>query len=159
MDSKALFNLSLGVYVLTARKDDKDNGCIVDAVMQVTSSPNRISAVVNKQNLTHDMIKDTGLFNISVLTEDTPFGVFAYFGFQSGRDIDKFKDYKAVKRADNGILYIENITNAYISAKVESAIDLDTHTMFIAEVTNAQILSNEPAATYDYYLNHIKPQN
>ncbi len=158
MNNKALFNIGYGLYVLTATEGDKDNGCIINTVMQVTNSPNRIGVAVNKGNYTHDMIKNTGVFNVSVLTEETPFGIFEHFGFQSGRDTDKFEGYGAAGRSGNGVLYIKAITNSYISGKVESMVDLGTHTLFIAEVTDCEVLSDVPAVTYSYYHTNIKPK-
>ena len=91
MDQRAMFKLSYGLFVLTAQENGFDNGCIINTVMQVTSTPNRISITVNKQNKTHDMIKATGLFNVSVLAEDASFDTFKHFGFQSGRNADKLR--------------------------------------------------------------------
>lgn len=158
MDTKAMFKLGYGLYVLTGRQGEKDNGCIVNTVMQVTTSPNRIAITVNKSNYTHDMIQETGIFNVSVLTTETDFAVFQRFGFQSGRDCDKFNGYTGVKRAENGLLYCTEHTNAYISGQVINTMDLGTHTMFIADVTACEILSPETSVTYDYYQKNIKPQ-
>ncbi len=158
MDVKALFNIDCGLYILTAAEGTKDNGCIINTVMQVTNTPNRIAVAVNKANLTHDMIKNTGVFNVSVLTEDTPFGIFEHFGFQSGRDVNKFENYGAVGRSSNGVLYVKSITNAYISGRVENIIDLDTHSLFIAEVTDCVVLSDERSVNYTYYQKNIKPK-
>lgn len=156
MDNKALYKLSYGLFVLTAKENDKDNGCIINTAIQVTSTPNRISVTVNKQNLTHDMIKNTGIFNISVLSENATFDTFKNFGFQSGRDADKFVEVH-YNRADNGITYIMDGSNAYFSATVEQEIDLGTHTMFIAEVTDMQVLTQDSSTTYQYYQSNIKP--
>lgn len=158
MDNKAMFKLSYGLYVLTANENGFDNGCIINTAMQVTSSPNRISITVNKANKTHDMIQDTGKFNISMLSTSAPFDYFKHFGFQSGREVNKFSDFKDAKRSDNGIFYISEHTAAFISATVYSAVDLGTHTMFIANVVDAQVLNDEPAVTYDYYQSNIKPK-
>lgn len=158
MDTKAMFKLGYGLYVLTSKQGEKDNGCIINTVMQVTTSPNRISITVNKSNYTHDMIKETGIFNVSVLTETTGFDVFQRFGFQSGKDCDKFEGYSAVKRGENGVLYCTEHTNAFISGKVINSIDLGTHTMFIADVTDCEMLSDETSVTYDYYHKNIKSQ-
>lgn len=158
MDTKAMFKLGYGLYILTSRSEDKDNGCIINTVAQVTSKPNRISITVNKDNFTHDMIVKEGIFNVSVLTTDASFGVFQRFGFQTGRDCNKFDGYSEVKRAVNGVLYCMEGTNAYISAKVMNQIDLGTHTMFIADVTDCEVLSDAASVTYDYYQKNIKPQ-
>lgn len=157
MDNTAMFKLSYGLYVLTA-KDEKDNGCIINTAIQVTNTPNRISVTVNKENYTHYMIAKTKEFNISILDESSEFGIFEHFGFQSGRNTDKFLNPDMLPRAKNGIVYIAAGTNAYISGKVTEEIDLGTHTMFIADVTDAKNLSDIPSVTYDYYHKNIKPK-
>lgn len=158
MNKKAMYNLTYGLFVLTANLDGKDNGCIINTAGQVTSEPNRISIAVNKANYTHDMIRETGIFNVSIISEAASFELFKRFGFQSGRDVDKFEDLEGWGRSENGVGYIALGTNAYISAKVISAQDLGTHTLFIAEVTDMEVLSSAPSATYSYYQRHIKPQ-
>ena len=158
MDKKAMYNLSYGLFVLTARRGDKDNGCIINTAGQVTSAPNRISITVNKENFTHDMIRDTGKFNISILSETADFSLFRHFGFQSGGTADKFADYSACERSANGLYYITEGTNAFISAAVEQTVDLGTHTMFIAAVDDMEVLADEPSASYAYYQSSIKPQ-
>ncbi len=158
MDLTAMFKIGYGLYVLTARENGFDNGCIINTVSQVTSDPNRITVAVNKANKTHDMILATGEFNVSILTESVPFDVFKAFGFKSGKETDKFSDFKAASKSNNGIYYITDNTNAYISAKVVSATDLGTHTLFLADVTDCEVLSNETSVTYDYYHKYIKPK-
>ena len=158
MDKNVMHNIGYGLYVLTAKENDKQNGCIINTLIQLTSTPNRDSIAVNKQNYTHDMILRTGKFNVSLLTENTPFDVFKNFGFQSGRDCDKFADFKNYKEAANGINYITDYTNSYLSATVESTIDLGTHTLFIALVDDGEVLSKEPSLTYAYYHKNIKPR-
>lgn len=158
MDNKALYKIGYGLYVLTAREDGKDNGCIINTCMQVTSSPALCVIGVNKQNYTHDMIMRTGQFNISMLTTDSSFSVFERFGFKSGKDTDKFKDLIGVKRADNGIAYLSEMTNAYITFKVIETSDYGTHTLFKAEITDAVVLSDRESVTYSYYQSHIKPK-
>ena len=140
IDEKSLFKIPYGLYVLTSNDGEKDNGCIINTVMQVTNKPNRISIAVNRANLTHDMIKKTGVFNVSVLTTDTPFQVFRHFGFNSGRDTDKFADGENESRSKNGLLYIERYSNSYISCKVTHTIEYNTHTVFIvgSRVTRLQ---------------------
>lgn len=156
MDEKAMYKLSYGLFVLTAREGDKDNGCIVNTVSQVTVSPNRIVVAVNKSNYTHDMIVSSGMFNVSVLTEKSSFDTYKHWGFQSGRDVDKTKEI-TFQRAANGIIYIAEETNAYLSAKVVSMTDMGTHTLFLADVTEAEVLSQEESVTYSYYQKNIKP--
>ena len=157
MNNNVMFSLTYGLYVVTAREGSKDNGCITNTAAQVTATPNRISLTVNKANYTHDMIVRTGEFNVSILSEKASFDTFKHFGFQSGRDVDKFADYPAAKRAANGIYYTTDGTNAWMSAKVVQSIDLGTHTMFIADVTDGEILTDDPSTTYSYYQSNIKP--
>ncbi len=158
INTVAFQKLSYGLFVLTAKDGSKDNGCIINTVMQVAENPTRISIAVNKKNYTHDMIINTGLFNVSVLTEDVPFRVFEHFGFKSGKDVNKFEKNDVLLRSENGIYYIPKYTNAFISAKVVKTEDLGTHTLFIAEITESDMLSNAPSVTYSYYFEHIKPK-
>jgi flavorubredoxin/flavin reductase (DIM6/NTAB) family NADH-FMN oxidoreductase RutF len=158
IDPAAMFKLSYGLFVLTARDGDKDNGCIINTVMQVTVTPVKITIAVNKANYTHDMILKTRKFNISVLSEGVPFRVFQHFGFQSGKETDKFADFKDTSRSDNGIRYVSKWTNGVISAEVKQTFDCGTHTLFIAEVSQAFSLSHEPSVTYQYYFDNIKPK-
>lgn len=158
MDEKAMNCLTYGLFVLTARRGEKDNGCIVNTVQQVTAQPNRIGVAVNKLNFTHDMIMDTGVFNVSIISESAEFALFQRFGFQSGRDVDKFDGFSAWKEAKNGVRYITAGVNAYLGAKVVQTLDLGTHTLFVADVTEMEVIGREPSATYGYYHAHIKPQ-
>ncbi|MBS5334904.1 MAG: flavin reductase [Anaerovoracaceae bacterium] len=159
VDPTAFQKLSYGLFVLSAKADSKDNGCIINTAAQLTSSPNRINIAVNKANYTHDMILNTGIFNISVLAEDTSFDTFKRFGFASGKDTDKFADFEnSVARSANGLLYVTEGTNAFMSAKVVDSYDYGTHTLFIAEITEAEVLREEPSVTYAYYFEHIKPK-
>jgi len=158
IDQAAMFKLSYGLFVLTAKDGDKDNGCIVNTVTQITASPLRISVAVNKANFTRDMIIKTGEFNVSILTESAPFSIFESFGFHSGRDTDKFASFTYENRALNNIRYVPEHTNAMISAKVTESLDYGTHTLFIADVTQTIVLSKEPSTTYQYYFDNIKPK-
>lgn len=153
--SNAVHKLTYGLFILTAKDGEKDNGCIINTVTQVTSEPNRITIAVNKANYTHDMIVKTGEFNVSVLTENSKFETYKHWGFQSGKDTDKLEAI-SFKRAENGITYIADETNAYISAKVVSSIDLGSHTLFIADVTASEVLSDDESVTYSYYHKNIK---
>lgn len=157
IDSKAMFKLSYGLFVLTAREGSRDNGCIINTAGQLTSTPNRIQIAVNKQNFTHDMILRTGIFNVSVLSREATFWVFRHYGFQSGRDVDKFAGLSEDRTA-NGLRYVEGCTNAVLSGQVISTVDLGTHTLFIADVTEAMVLGSEPSMTYQYYFDHVKPK-
>ena len=158
LDRSAMFKLSYGLFVITARDENKDNGCIVNTVSQITEKPLKISVTVNKANFTHDMIMKTKKFNVSVLTESAPFGVFEQFGFKSGKDSDKFSEIKKEERTKNGLRYLPEYTNSVISAETKECYDLGTHTLFIAEVSGAVVLSDEPSATYQYYFDNIKPK-
>ena len=158
MDKKAIYKLSYGLFVLTAKEGEKDNGCIINTAIQAASTPNQLSICVNKANYTHDMIQRTGEFTVSVLAQDAEYELFRHFGFQSGREVDKFEEYTRCLRGKNGICYITEGTNAYISVKVNKTEDLGSHTMFIGEITDMEVLREVPSVTYEYYLNHIKPK-
>ena len=158
MDNKALFNIGYGLYVVTAKDGDRSNGCIINTVMQVTSSPLLIAVGVNKQNYTHDLIIKNGEFNISILTEDAPFEVFRHFGFQSGKLVDKLSDYEGKSLGENGLFYLTKYTNAYLSCKLIDTIDFGTHSLFKAEVIDAKIINEDDAVTYTYYHKNIKPK-
>lgn len=158
MDKKAMYKLSYGLFVLTAKDEEKDNGCIINTAIQASSMPNQLSICVNKANLTHDMIVKTGKFTVSVISQNAGFDLFKHFGFQSGKDVDKFKNFEKCKRGENSIYYITEGTNAYISVNVSKTEDLGSHTMFIGEITDMEVLSETPSVTYDYYLKNIKPQ-
>ena len=158
MDKKAMYKLSYGLFVLTAKNGEKDNGCIINTAIQAASTPNQISICVNKANYTHDMILSTRQFTISVISQKADFELFKHFGFQSGKDVDKFKNYSFCKRGSNGIMYITEGTNAFISVKVAKTEDLGSHTMFVGEITDMEVLAETPSATYEYYMNNIKPK-
>ena len=158
VDPNAMFKFSYGLFVLSAREGDKDNGCIINTAAQLTDTPKRITVAVNKANHTHDMILRTGVFNVSVLSEDATMDVFKRFGFQSGRDADKFDGCEGLQRSANGLYYLTGCTNAVLSGKVIQSIDCGTHTLFIADVTEAKVLSAEPSVTYAYYFANIKPK-
>lgn len=158
IDPAAFQKFSYGLFVLSAKDGAKDNGCIINTAMQLTSNPQRISIAVNKSNYTHDMILKTGVFNVSVLSEDVPMDVFKRFGFQSGRSAEKFEGCEGLERSANGLYYLTGCTNAVMSGKVVQTVDCGTHTLFIADVTEAKVLSKEPSVTYAYYFAHIKPK-
>ncbi len=158
MDTNALFNIGYGLYVLTSNDGEKDNGCIINTVMQVTSSPCQIAICVSKLNYTNEIIQKSKKFNISVLSEKSQFDIFEHFGYQSGKNCDKFSNFSDTKRCDNGILYITKDTNSFICADVRQEIDLGSHTMFIAEVIDAQKISDVSTVTYEFYQNNIKPK-
>jgi flavin reductase (DIM6/NTAB) family NADH-FMN oxidoreductase RutF len=158
VDNSAVFKLSYGLYVLTAKENGKDNGCIINTAGLITDNPKRIQIAVNKANYTHDMILRTGVFNVSVLNVDAPFATFQQFGFCSGRDTDKFADVAYTDRTENGLRYVPENCNAVLSGKVVESYDWGSHTLFIAEVTEAHVLNDVPSMTYQYYFDHVKPK-
>ncbi len=158
MNNATMFKLGYGLYALSTKDGTNDNACIINTAMQITSTPNRICVVVNKANYTHDMIVKTEKFNLSMLTVDTDFDVFKKFGFVSGKETNKFDNYNDATRSNNGILYLTKNTNGYISGSVINKIDVGTHTMFIADVVDGDILSDQESLTYAYYHKHVKPQ-
>ena len=158
IDNKAIFNISYGLFVLVARQGDKDNACIINVAQQVTSDPLQLMICVNKTNLTHDMVLRTLKFNLCPLSEEATMKPFQHFGFQSGRNIDKFAECQTELRTDNGLLYLPKFINSVISCVVTKSIDLGTHTMFIAMPMEARVLSDSPSITYAYYQQHIKPK-
>ncbi len=162
MDQSAMYKLSYGLFVCTAREGDKMNGCIINTAIQVASNPNLISVAINKLNYTHGMVVKTGMLNVSVLSEKADFAIFKHFGFQSGRDVNKFADsgmVVAYKIADNGVPYIAAGTNAYLSLKVKEMVDCGSHTLFITEPTDMVVLNDDRSCTYSYYQENIKPKN
>ena len=156
-DLTALFKIGYGLYVVTARDGDTDNGCIVNTVTQVTNTPNRIAVCINKANYTHELVQKTGVMNVNCLSVEAPFSVFQHFGFQSGRTVNKFADGTPL-RSDNGVIFLDKYINAFMSLKVEQYVDLDTHGMFICTVEEARVLSSKETVTYNYYQANIKPR-
>ncbi len=161
MNTKAMYKHSYGLFVCTAVHEGKMNGCISNTVIQIASDPNTISVAINKQNYTHDMIVTTHKCNISVISQKAEFNLFKHFGFQSGRDVNKFDDdypKDNYEIAENGIPYITTGTNAYFSLEVKQEIDLGSHTLFICQPTFMTVLSDDPSCTYEYYQSNIKPK-
>lgn len=158
MNEKALYKIPYGLFLLTARENNKDNGCIINTAIQVANNPTQICIAVNKGNLTHDMIVHNRTFNVSTITASADFELFKHFGMQSGRTTDKFADYPNAARSENGLLYLTKNANMYLSAKVTMYLDLGSHTLFIGELTDAQVLSDKESCTYSYYQNSIKPR-
>ena len=157
IDSKALFNIGYGLYVVTTNNGKKDNGCIVNTVSQLTSSPERVAVTINKANYTHDTVKETGVLNVNCLSVDAPFKVFEAFGFKSGRDTDKFADCTP-ERSENGLAVLPKYINAFMSLKVEDYVDLGTHGMFICSLTEAKVVSDKETMSYTYYHKNVKPK-
>ena len=158
MDKNALKKFTYGLFLLSARHGEKDNACIINTAIQVASDPLRIAVVVLKSNLTHDLIRSSGALTISSISTAAPFELFKHFGMQSGRDVNKFADFAGAVRGESGRYELAEHANMVMDAKVLQEIDLDSHTMFIAEVTAAKVLSEEPSCSYDYYQSHIKPK-
>ena len=156
-DLSALFNIGYGLYVVTSNDGKKDNGLIVNTVTQVTNTPNRVAVTINKANYSHHVIKQTGKMNVNCLSTDAPFSVFETFGFKSGRNVDKFADCTPL-RSDNGLVFLPRYINSFMSLKVESYVDLDTHGMFICSITEARVLTDRETMTYTYYQENVKPK-
>ena len=157
MDMTALFKIGYGLYVVTSNDGKKDNGLIVNTVMQVTDSPVRVAVAINKKNYSHDVIRASGKMNVNCLSTEAPFKVFEAFGFKSGRDTDKFEGCNP-NRAANGLVYLPHYINAYFSLSVESYVDLGSHGMFICSVTEAETVSNVESMTYSFYHANVKPK-
>ena len=157
IEKKALFNISYGLFLLTTEFDGKHNGCIINTAQLVSENPYTMLISVNKSNFTTEMAEKSGKFNISVLTEDTPFELIKRFGYQSGRDTDKFAGFNDVAEAANGVKYLTSYANSVISAKVKEKIDAGTHYVFIAGIESSGLLGDGKSLTYDYYQKNIKP--
>ena len=157
IEREAMYKLTYGLFMLTTTDGQKQNGCIVNTVSMLTDNPTRIVVFVNKANYSEELLRKTGIFNVSILSESTPFDIFKQFGFQSGRDVDKFEG-GMYATSENGLYYLPEYANAVLSAKVVDALDYGTHTLFVAEVTEAKKLSGEKSVTYEYYQSNIKPK-
>ena len=156
MNNKALYNITYGLYLLSAKENDRDNACVINTAVQVANNPTRFSIAAIKGNLTHDMILATGEFNLSAISTDAPFSLFQHFGMQSGRNTDKFSDFSDVARSENGLYYLTKYANAWFSLKVVESHDLGSHTLFIGELLDAEVLSSVPSCSYGYYQSTIK---
>lgn len=154
----ALNKIGYGLYILTTNADGVDNGCIINTVMQVANNPTRLVLSVNNDNYTCELLKKSGVFNISVLKEETPFYVFEHFGFVSGREKNKFEKNDNLFRSENGAYVVPKYANAYISGKVINSTDMGSHTLFVAEMTFGYVFSDDPSITYDYYHKNTKPK-
>lgn len=157
MNTKALYNITCGLYMLSSKHGDKTGGCIVNTVMQVTSQPLRITVTVNKANFTHELIEKSGVFAVSLLDRSAPFGLFQHFGFQSGRNVDKFAGL-STKTDGNGVPYLTWASCGYLSCRVVSSMDLGTHTQFLADVVDCDVLEGTAPVSYGYYQSNIKPK-
>lgn len=157
MNPKAFFQLSYGLYVAAAKSDKKMNGCIINTVTQVTDNPKQVMIAVNKENLTCELIQKSGMVSISVLSETAPFSLFQHFGFQSGREVDKFVDVPFAMTKQE-LPYLTEHTTSYFDCRIVNSYDLGTHMMFLASVSDADVISSEKAMTYSYYHEKVKPQ-
>ena len=157
MNTKAMHNITCGLYMLSSKAEGKAGGCIINTVMQVTSKPLRITITVNKANHTHDLIQASGVFAVSLLSQDAPFSLFQHFGFQSGRDVDKFQGMPVLED-ENGVPHLTWAACGYLSCKVVSSMDLGTHTQFLADVVDCDVLGAGAPVSYAYYQANIKPK-
>ena len=157
IEREAMYKLTYGLFMLTTTDGEKQNGCIVNTVSMLTDEPKRIVVFVNKSNYSEELLKKTGIFNVSVLDESVPFEIFKQFGFQSGRDVDKFEGGR-YETSENGLYYLPKHCNAVLSGKVIDSYDYGTHTLFVAEVVEAKKLDGGKSVTYEYYQSHIKPR-
>lgn len=158
MDKKAMYHLTYGLYLLTTRENGVDYGCVINTAVQVASNPDRIAVSVLKGNKTHEILRRTELFNVSAISQSAPFELFRRFGMQSARDVDKFSGFSGLSRGENTLTYLNQNASAYLTGLVTEQIDLGSHTLFIAEVIDGQVLSQEVPCTYAYYQSHIKPK-
>ncbi len=156
IDPSALFKFTYGLFVITTKAEGRDNGCITNTAMQMAMEPQCIAVSLVKQNLTHDMVLQSGKFNLSILDQTAPFSLFQHYGFQSGRNVDKFADMK-LDRLENGIYVLKEHVNAHISADVKITFDCGSNTLFVAELKESHILSQTPSISYEYYHKHVKP--
>ena len=156
-DLSALFKIGYGLYVVTSNDGKRDNGIVVNAVTQLTNTPNMVGVTINKDSYSHHVIKQTGKMNVNCLSVEAPFSVFENFGFRSGRNVDKFEGETPL-RSDNGLAFLDKYINAFISLKVEQYVDLGTHGMFVCSVGEARVISDRETMTYTYYLENVKPK-
>lgn len=158
MDSKALYSLSYGLYLLSVKDAVGDNACIINTAVQVGANPTRISVSVIRENYTAEILQKTKEFNISTITEEADFSLFQRFGMRTGRGGNKFDGFGDVARSENGLLYLTKAANAYLSVSVDTVQDLGSHLLFIGTVTDGETLSDAPSATYAFYHKSIKPR-
>ena len=157
VNDSALYKIGYGLYIVTVKDEEKNNGLIINTVFQITDSPKRVAVAINKNNYSYEVIKKTGILNVNCLSEDAPFSVFERFGFKSGRDTDKFDGVKFTK-SENALAVLSEYTNAFLSLKVEQFLELETHGLFICTVTEAEVINDKEAMTYAYYHKNVKPK-
>ena len=156
MANKGVYNLAYGMYVLTTREDSKDYGCLVNTAMEVSRNPGRIAVCLVKRNLTCEALQRTNLFNFCALTEDAPYEIFRRFGMTSSRKAEKSADFPHLGRSSNGLAYLKDYANMYLSAEVVETVDLGDHMLFIGQITEDVVLSDAPTCTLDYFTKHIQ---
>lgn len=156
-DLSALFKIGYGLYVVTCNDERKDNGLILNTVMQVTNEPAKIGVAVNKSNYSSELINTTKKMNVNVLNTDTPFDIFKRFGFQSGKDVDKFEGFEFI-RSENGLPVLTKYINSYISLSVIEVVDLGSHYFFICDIEEAKVINDKETMSYDYYQKNVKPK-
>ena len=159
IDKTALYKASYGLYLLSAQNNKQDNACIINTFLQITSNEPCICIIsVNKQNFTNQIIANTLKFNISTLTFETPFELLKRFGFQSGRDENKFYNFTGYSRSENGLIYLTDYANSFLSFDVLEMMDFGSHTVFKAILSESETLNNKESITYDYYQRNVKPK-
>ncbi len=151
----ALAKIGYGLYVVTCHDGTRDTGCIVNTVAQVSND--RIAVSINKSNYTHAVVRNTGKLVVNCLTESCPFGIIQNFGFQSGRTVDKCKDF-SMTRMENGLAHLDFCINSALALQVEDYLDLGSHGLFLCSVSEVKVLNREPSMTYAYYHAHVKPK-
>lgn len=157
VDTTSLFNIGYGLYVVTSNDGVKDNGFIVNTVMQATSNPIKVTVTINKDNYSHDVIKRTGKMNVNCLTVNAPFSIFERFGFQSGRVVNKFDGF-ACNYSENGLAILKDNINSFMSLDVIEYHDMGTHGTFVCSVSEAEVLNKDESMTYSYYHKNVKPK-
>ena len=156
MAQKGVYNLAYGMYVLTAREDGRDYGCLVNTAMEVSRNPGRIAVCLVKRNLTCEVLQRTGIFNFCALTEAAPYEIFHRFGMTSSRKVEKFADFPHLGRSANGLAYLTDHANMYLSAQVVETVDLGDHILFIGRITEDAVLSDSPTCSFDHFMTHIQ---
>ena len=150
MDPKALYNISYGLYLITSKKGEEINGQTANSLIQVTAEPPAIAIGINRKNLTNEFIRESKVFAVSILSQDTPLNLIGQFGFKSGRDINKF-DQVNYKLGKTGAPIVLDNTLAYLEVKVTQEMDVGTHTIFVGEVLESEVLKDGEPMTYAYY--------
>lgn len=150
MDLKALYSISYGLYVIASKDGHRINGQIANTVFQISNDPPTIAISINKKNLTHEFIKKSGLFTVSVLSQEAPLSIIGQFGFKSGRDADKFAGVNC-RTTPNGLPYLVDDVLASVEARVVQNVDAGTHSIFVGEITQADVLKQGNPMTYAYY--------